>query len=100
MVMSGENWPAGPWEVDHEEGWVVREARGPDGLRFLVADMSWFDGGDEEKAAAHLIAAGPELYEALMKAEAFIAYHAGALDRTDLLPKVSAALRKARGETN
>jgi hypothetical protein len=54
--------------------------------------------GDNCRANAYLIAAAPELYEALMQAEAFIAYYAGAKDRTELLPKVSAALRKARGE--
>jgi hypothetical protein len=50
--------------------------------------------GDERKATAHLIAAAPELYEALLEAQHYM-QDCGC--RMSEYPEIEQALRKARG---
>ena len=58
--MKEPEWTPGPWvvEEDHAGNHTVVSARD----EWVVRDMSW---GPEEKHDAHLIAAAPDLYEAL-----------------------------------
>jgi hypothetical protein len=94
--MSGENWTPGPWADDG-----TASIHAPTGLVCVVANHSTNDygqwhGEDSETqcaANAHLIAAAPELYEALKKAADRLA-EIGAIVPSD----VTHALAKARGE--
>lgn len=97
-------WTPGPWVVDPEENWIVTEWRSTEhGLQTLICDMM-----DEEapqyEANAHLIAAAPELYEALLecveeiRAVNMVDGEIKDKDTEAVYTKAKAALRKARGE--
>lgn len=109
--MSETRFTPGPWEADLEEGWVVRAKRSPEGLCYLVADLNWFDGGEEEMATAHLIAAAPTLYDTAAEtvpalrrliAEMNLGPDGEGRDWLDMLTAcaddLDAAMAKARGE--
>jgi hypothetical protein len=79
----------GPWEVSGSarNGLLVRaEGR-------VTANLAWSIGDETDEANAHLIAAAPDLYEALC----------ACFDRQctfqEAQEKADAALAKARGET-
>ena len=71
-----ENFTKGPWtllELSHP-GRVYQDyaVNGqPDGC-YLVATVSNWNGADQNKANAHLIAAAPDLYEALEELEGLV----------------------------
>ena len=104
--MSETKFTPGPWYLeagyensnpgDFDEYWQVH-----DGQDAIVCSSSFCMAGNKE-ANAHLIAAAPELYEALVDVMAEISslgnidYHFGGTGPFD---KARAALAKARGET-
>lgn len=97
------NWTAGPWVVSNRASFFVEAQRhGHNGGICSTGGYSYnaVDGEalmDENIANAHLIAAAPDLYEALENLLAIhngdggTKYHAGDI--------AAAALSKARGET-
>lgn len=104
--MGKRNWTTGPWSADPntlhngDEIWV-----GPDNGDGSVIAAVWPWGDDEvgtgeREANAHLIAAAPELYEALAKAAKILDRNFMEVggDGNDVLDEAKAALAKARGE--
>jgi len=103
MTMTPEDWASlcsGEYPIT-----IVR--RGQD-----VIAAVWADGDEEEQANAHLIAAAPEMYEALEDGRERLIKIAAILNGGELTPakrreaytlaydgKQTAALAKARGET-
>lgn len=86
--MSDTKWTPGPWKL---YGGTIAWAS-PTGPRRHIAHMAWDVEADEYAAHdAHLIAAAPELYEAL---EAALDEDSGLM----CADKMRAALAKARGE--
>ncbi len=105
--MTESKWTAGPWCVGDEkkvsEIWNV-EILGQQGYSLVstcygtttgLAD--WYAGAREVKANAHLIAAAPDLYEALEGIIAEIDDCAQPSDWDNYVPAL-AALAKSRGE--
>lgn len=101
-------WTPGPWCVSVTDGPDARND-GFDVLGSCISGMTWINPDDDENQAqanAYLIAAAPELYEALDKCreELMSAYHNefdGVWDDSDfarLEAPYLAALAKARGE--
>lgn len=95
--MSDTKWADGPWSaqkygLDGEGGWEVRSG-GNEVCTIAVDDEIC---KDEEQPTAHLIAAAPELYDALEYVAGFAA--TGGKTYGDH-PAVKAALAKARGES-
>lgn len=94
----------GPWKVD-EDGFVWGCCPGPAFMKtahFLVAEVRGWgylqyraDGEQIQAGNARLIAAAPELYEALENLLGFL-FH-GKKDRQAIL-RAKAALAKARGD--
>ena len=86
------NWTKGPWRVlNGKYGLQVHSGK------HWLANIKCESCPAHEEANAQIIAAAPELYEALAECEAWIRrYHND--DRPDLAEKASAALSKARGE--
>ncbi len=80
------SYTPGPWRVDRP---YIRGAG-----RAIASLESWHN-EVEDAANAHLIAAAPELYEALVDLIGFL-FH-GKKDRQTIL-RATAALAKARGE--
>ena len=81
-----------PWTVeDSEFGTYSVVGRPRDDMTVLVADHL-------SATSAHLIAAAPELYEAVEAAASYIAFRSGAAADA-VRAKTCAALAKARGET-
>ena len=101
--MSDAKFTPGPWAVDNRASFCVNAER--DGAAGGVCSTggyyaSWRDGEElmlENQANAHLIAAAPELYEALERMVAD--YDIGEMTETPILDVANAALAKARGET-
>ena len=94
--MSERNWTAGPWIVSTYDGLIVSIANGTkEEQEIAVCDPNAPSGYDldglEEIANAHLIAAAPDLYEALEAAREL-----GVDDTQERI--INAALAKARGE--
>lgn len=84
-----ENWTKGPWEpvlFPHDNYGVEYEVISPASDGYAVCS------GIEVTANANLIAAAPELYEALKRVVDI------ADRRTDEFDAARAALKKARGE--
>lgn len=73
----------GPWHVSNEGRLLVRD----DEWLGIIADSIGYYGEDEELANARLIAAAPDLLEALIELRKLVAYH----DQAD------AAINKALG---
>ena len=95
--MTERKWTPGPWVVvadDVKEGspeegaFVPFGGCGCCGSPWMTAD------GDKGRAEARLIAAAPDLYEALCEALVYVPEHHG-----PIMHKINAALAKARGET-
>lgn len=106
--MSETKFTPGPWHKDERSDIYVRDSEG-DYIAETYAPMPKRKRAKgENEANAHLIAAAPELYEALEKAaEVFRAYqsHHEANRHTDKAERnkfyaeqIEAALTKARGE--
>ena len=95
--MSETKFTPGPWDLekypynDIISGWFIKAAE--DEVSFIrIGDI-------QEEADAHLIAAAPELYEAL---DEIINYFGGAdhaLDDPYVMKRVRVSLAKARGES-
>lgn len=93
--MSNGHTP-GPWSIDKEERWVIHEPEGKSGT--LVVPEIYLD-DDEAIANARLIAAAPDLLEALESAQmAIMGYtHQNAVTLAALF-KANAAIAKAKGQ--
>ena len=95
-----ENWTRGPWRANGDK---IESTSGACRARIAIID----DGAGTNPAAnAHLIAAAPELYEALQTILPYVpissASEGGAVARSGNViaaDKVRAALKKARGES-
>ena len=103
--MNNTKFTPGPWRIDREtrhDCGYSRSSRGivdPDGKPVLLFDPS--DGEynpaiDEDSADVHLIAAAPELYQALVLAKDMMVANDCSLPKT--FEVIDAALSKARGE--
>ena len=101
--MSEPKWTPGQWRATTRQGswdWVVYTEDDPN----IEICQTFHDGTDENEegeANAHLIAAAPELYEALLKCLMLLEdYGAGEPDSCarELFDEVCAVLAKARGE--
>ena len=100
--MSG-NWTPGPWVVFTPEGYG-----GPNTLPGLGIEATngtaivWYadcpETGIQYDRDAHLIAAAPELAEALEEARSWLVMYVGLEEDHETMRQVDAALRKARGE--
>lgn len=90
-------WTTGPWEVeqDDEGSWAVLKS----GSFVTFAFPTECGAGGSAKYNAHLIAAAPDLYEALEKV--ILVYHDDDLgdDLFEAIKEAMPALAKARGET-
>jgi len=95
--MSEPKFTSGPWIVRENEPWVIAKDYGDMKSVFHVNHPA--EPSETQMANAHLIAAAPELYEALddLRAELFL--HAEGNYFRPLLDKAEAALAKARGES-
>lgn len=79
--MNERKWTPGPWWING-----TKSIRGPEGS--YIANANWKNGNHN----AHLIAAAPDLYEALCALASYA-------EETIFIPEtVYAALAKARGE--
>ena len=112
--MSEPRWTPGPWEADcpdDAQEWNINAPNGEPrlqyaswtGLAIVYGSEDWpGDGAAIGRANAHLIAAAPDLYEAL---EALVTVSTTPDERqrpnqwNDAWAAARAALRKARGET-
>ena len=89
----------GPWNYKGSEIISTHEKRG---RPVSVVDLFGAMGGEDSDADAHLIAAAPDLYEALEHLQSvqngppLIRFEA---DWQEAMAKTKAALAKARGET-
>ena len=91
-------WTPGPWVIDDAtrpaEICTIHHTSHHNGFVYVRGELGYWDADEDENMAnANLIAAAPELYEAL---QAALACHVG----TDevWLDEARAALAKARGE--
>ena len=95
--MTERKWTPGPWEAD---GCFIDANRCMEQVCNTLSSVNGRNFAD-----ARLIAAAPDLYEALESAEesiaTFMGVHGYPMDSGagDILRQVSAALAKARGET-
>ena len=97
--MSERKWTKGPWEAALERGChgVIAHALPEGGANFVALVGNDADTPEKEPsrfANAHLIAAAPELYEALDRMVALFMTENG-----EDVAGARAALAKARGET-
>lgn len=99
--MSDTKWTPGPWEVRRKERFNdhVYHVFG-DGMHVnaCIANTAYWldsDSFSESRANAHLIAAAPELYEAL---DDCVKQLRGIASPMDVPESATAALKKARGE--
>lgn len=102
--MSDTKWTPGPWEWYSSNSY--NRLGTADDYSVLLYAVTYRDGvaGIEWKnsADAHLIAAAPELYEALEElfdAEWMVCNDYGGKRREIVIDKAEAALKKARGES-
>lgn len=108
--MSEHNWTPGPWVIDPEistaevctiYGVPEDERTNYQGWAHVRGELGHWDASpDEEMANAHLIAAAPELYEALAEARSVIdvLVKDGFLGYAEQRDAADAALARARGE--
>jgi len=94
--MSEPKFTPGPWgNVDFALSNEIGTLKNP---LIAVVQSRHCDSPDELRANAHLIAAAPDLYEALEELLTFVqAHNGGELMRVE---DARAALRKARGESH
>ena len=97
--MSETKWTPGPWRVGFEGSATSQLAE-----RNKDCDCPPFAFGQTvgvvcNRSDAHLIAAAPELYQALEELAEEASWSAAAVDKNGALDKALAALAKARGET-
>lgn len=90
----GTTWTPGPWAVHPDMAWVVPEAA----IHIPICQLRRSTNGvpaDERstKADAHLIAAAPEMFAALLEARDWIKLTVGGNDLTD---RMDAALARAQ----
>ena len=93
----------GPWLFDDEHEEVTSEARRRKGLtRIATVNLGWSEPfNSEQNANARLIAAAPDLLEALQDVDALWMHHSIAHGDGKIGPlheKVIAAIAKATGE--
>jgi hypothetical protein len=88
--MSERKWTQGPWAWKHDNLWemIADDIRG---------DLVMKTSGVENEYDLDLIAAAPDLYEALDLAMYYLAGN-GYLDDDGPMPSIISALAKARGE--
>lgn len=91
--MSERKWTRGPWEVKFSGGETHLIADGD----CIMCDMHYYPWAPENPADWHLIAAAPDLYDAL---QAMVDY-CNAECGSNIYPghQANQALAKARGET-
>lgn len=98
--MSKSSHTPGPWAVEDHDGktWVVAYC-GDDDPWFVCEPEPFIGPGttDRAPANAHLIAAAPDLYAALERAETHLC-DLNVRETEWPRPQIRAALRKARGE--
>lgn len=101
--MSEQRWTPGPWQVKFDEDWMDTMIIAPGGAATAKAWDLWEDSEDGKvtqmptDANAHLIAAAPELYEALRITKVHL--EASGFDaKGKVVAQANAALAKARGE--
>lgn len=105
--MGAKKWLGGPWEVDPTAINISVRRVGPleHGARYRVATVGspGRSGDDTDLATANLIAAAPEMYEALLKCVAadptIVTNRPGWMDYVASIEGARAALKKARGES-
>lgn len=98
--MSKPRFDNGPWRthlVDetlicgNDDGRVVEVAQALD-------DYETDKGVERITANAHLIAAAPDMYEALLQCREYLKHSLGSTSEVNPYPALDAALAKARGE--
>lgn len=90
--MSGIKWTPGPWALDGT-GWICDANGSP--VCLINAGLDDHELEPQERADAHLIAAAPDLYEALKRMKTWCEDEVGAELPCD---SIDASLAKARGE--
>jgi len=93
--MTSKHTP-GPWTVEISEGELVVGQPGPDGS--IVYVERYYPEDPEHRANARLIAAAPELLEALKKAEIILRLAPILGKEEACLTEVQAAIAKAEGD--
>lgn len=100
-----EKWTKGPWSVEHNEEDGAVYVVHPETMCDATAICSFADDNQEEIANAHLIAAGPDMYEMLMHIKDKVLYpmsHMGgdlAMFGEGFGIATNELLKKARGES-
>ena len=82
----------GPWDCDND--WAVGK-RAINGSLDLIANLSYSCFQEAKQADAHLIAAAPAMYEALLTMRTYLEQVQGKDDEWDI---VNAALAQAEGK--
>lgn len=90
---TGRKWTPGPWAISTEND-VCTQIDGEH--HAICTDQFCYSPDDEKKANAHLIAAAPDLYEALDKVNRW--FNGAETEIGMILRDAVIALRKARGE--
>ncbi len=85
----------GPWKWGVDFNGLCGPEKGMEVLRFQMYEGMWLEYGESQEANARLIAAAPDLLEALVELEAGSGSSPGANKR---FSKARAAIAKARGE--
>ena len=97
-----ERWTPGPWFVRGFHIWQELHRDKTSRGRIADATLAW-RGSEETDANAHLIAAAPEMAEALDRVEAVMSIvppRGKMAEYLETLAQVRAALAKARGESH
>lgn len=88
----------GPWILDRTDGVVFIEAKNAETVREVIAKV-WLQEPDRSLANAHLIAAAPQLFQALEQLEkVFFNLIQGQESKYYELTAARAAIRKAKGD--
>ena len=92
------NYTQAPWTWHKNYGYMT----GGDGSEVFSSEPyegMWLSFGPTQESNARLIAAAPELFETLLLVENYLVErgieHKGKVGRTEILPKIRAALSKA-----
>lgn len=97
--MSGENWTPGPWVP-----WIAKaicriEITNHDDTEIVAVLGTGESDNERSKANARLIVAAPDLYAVLSELEESSAYWSEHDVPIGITERISAALKKARGES-